>query len=242
MTKGAKRVAVIADTHGDRRNINIIKAFRSFCDEFKPDLIIHLGDNWELSALRAGANEHEKNQDILPDLEAGMDTLIQVFSTRRKKVRKVYLWGNHDLRRVDRFQKAARAEVRHAANVLKKQMTDCVDSLVDESYPYCSARGVFEYQGINFLHGYAHGVYARRKHAFSYGNCVIGHIHSDGQDRVEALGHPMCVSVPCASDVYPEFSRSQMMPLRHTSGFSWGFLCKTRGIFQINAEVKSVLQ
>ena len=50
-----KRVMAISCNHGNRANRNAISAAILFREAFKPDEVIHLGDNYDLSSLRTGA-------------------------------------------------------------------------------------------------------------------------------------------------------------------------------------------
>lgn len=227
-----KKFVVLADTHGTYRDLDTINACVGFAKSFRPDLLIHLGDNWDLAALRKGACEDEQSVPLKPDIRAGEDTLNRFFGSYQP-AHKVYLWGNHELARLTRHIRSNNAMVAEYAQQLLDDLTATVNRFTDESRPYCKRNGVFGWEGVNFVHGYAHGMYAPKKHAISYGNSVFGHIHCKSTYTLEDLNQSTSHSVPCACKLDMEYNVSHLVTLRQEQGFAYGFASEELGIFDL---------
>ena len=209
-----------------------INACCKFATKFKPDLLIHLGDNWDLAALRGGASETDQQVPLKPDIEAGKDTLNRFFGSYAQ-AHKVYLWGNHEMQRINRHIKSHRAIVSEYATDLRDELVAHVKRLVDEQFEY-GKRSVFEYEGMVFLHGVAHGMYAAKSHAISYGNCLFGHIHCDSSYVLEDMSQSKAQSSPCSCALDMDYNAAHKVTLRQEQGFVYGQLCEDIGLIDIH--------
>jgi len=82
-------------SHGSRANQKALEAVLRFRDQYKPTEIIHLGDAYDLAALRAGAlsnsNSEDAADDYMDDIDQGRKFLNDLRPT-------VFCLGNHDER------------------------------------------------------------------------------------------------------------------------------------------------
>lgn len=231
--KRIKKFVVLSDTHGTHRHLPTIKACCEFATQFQPDLLIHLGDNWDLAALRRGVAEDEESTPLKPDIAAGKDTLDRFFGSYNR-AQKVYLWGNHEITRLNRHVRSPRSMVAEYAQMLKDDLEATVGRFTDESRPYCKRNGVFEYEGVKFLHGIAGGKYASNLHATSYGNSVFGHIHCCSMTQLESHDRRVSYSVPCGCELDLEYNATHRIALRQENGFTYGFVSEDLGVFDVH--------
>lgn len=238
MKRTPKRFIALADSHGCERDTETIDTAIEFSNFFKPDLLIHLGDNWDLAALRGGASEADETVPLKPDIDAGKDTIDRFFGSYDPAL-KVYMWGNHELVRIKRHLKNPRAVVQEYAQMLMDELVSHVKRRTDESFPYCKRKGVFTWEGVNFLHGYSHGMYAAKKHAISYGNSIFGHIHCDSSYVLEDLNQSKSQSCPCACNLDMDYNASHVITLRQENGFLYGFLDESAGLVDFHVAKKT---
>ena len=92
--------------------LNHLTAAGNYIADKKPDVIIHLGDHWDMHSLssydmgKKAAEGARYNEDIEVGIE-GMDLLTKAIATagRGYKPRMVYLMGNHE-QRIERHTEA----------------------------------------------------------------------------------------------------------------------------------------
>ncbi len=82
---------ICGDSHGDMIDSKARKAFLDFCDAYRPDIRIHLGDAIDFRGWRKGASPEDKAESMQRDYDMGMQFLRDMGAT-------VWLWGNHDKR------------------------------------------------------------------------------------------------------------------------------------------------
>lgn len=218
----------LTDTHGQARDVPTIMAAREFAQWFKPDYLIGGGDFWDLKCLRSGASEEDQNFPLTDDLKCAEDTFDLFFGSYHK-AKKAYLYGNHDLKRVEPLLNSPRAAVRELATRLHDDMRSVVKRMCDDSRPYCKRNGIYEVEGFNFLHGYACGVNSARRHAISYRHSLHGHVHSFGAHTLEDLNCSTAYSCGCACELDQGYNAAQIGTLRQEHGFAYGFLDATHG-------------
>lgn len=232
-----KKFLASADQHGALRDEATIEKTCEFAKYFRPDYLINLGDTWDFRSLRAGASEEDQAYPLKDDLKCGEDTIERFFSSAPTAF-KVHLWGNHSLRRIKRLQESPRAVVAEAADRIYDDIVSCVKRFTDVNLPYNKRTGVFEVEGFRFVHGYAHGIYAARKHAITYGNCMFAHIHCKLVHTLEDLNASTAYCCPCSCDVDQDYNATQITTLRQENGFCYGFLDGDRGFYDIHYAMK----
>ena len=218
-----KRFVAISDSHGDHRISEAIKIAREFATGFKPDLLIHLGDNWDLRAFRKGASEEDKCYSPIEDNKAAEDTL-DVFFGAYKPARKVYLQGNHDHPRLERLLDSPKAIVADYAQMALDNMNAVISRFTDETYTWDKRGGIFEYEGMRFLHGYNHGIHSASACARAYGTSMMGHVHAFGRFDVPNYDQSVGYTIGCMCNPDQAYNRGHVGTLRQRVGFAYGFL------------------
>lgn len=105
------KILVLPDTQVRKGVLTThIKAAGNYIVEHKPDVVVHLGDHWDMPSLNRFASKKEiEGQRIKDDLDAGNEAIKELLrplkqlqaKQRRQKIkvykpRLVYLNGNHD--------------------------------------------------------------------------------------------------------------------------------------------------
>lgn len=225
-----KRFIAVADSHGTEIDTRTEDAVISFLKDFKPSVRIHLGDGWNLEALRNGASASEREQSIKDDFKEAERFLKRFFIGGQENY---YLEGNHDRVRIETFAKSRDAIVREAAEAAMNEMTRIQKQCRCTVLPYDSRLGVLRLGHLKAVHGYAAGLSATQKHARVYGNVIHGHTHAiecvpvendEGPSEARAIGALCKIDQP--------YNARQLNKLRHANGFAYGFL-HSDGTYQI---------
>lgn len=228
-----KRFIAIGDTHGQHRKRDAIQRVREFACYFRPDLLIHLGDNWDLRALRRGASEEDRNCELKPDFQAAEDTLDLYFGAYQKALR-VYLHGNHDLIRLERLLESPYAERAHYAQMAIDDINATIMRFAQHNITWDKREGVFEWEGMRFLHGYNCGVHSARKLAICYGTAMMGHVHAFSRHDLEHIEGHVGYTVGCMCDTDLGYNRGHVGTLRQKVGFAYGFLDGTTRFHEVH--------
>lgn len=205
-----------------------------FLEDFRPTIRVHLGDAWDLAALRKGADENDRQASIADDFAAAEKFLKKYFRSGRQNY---YLNGNHDKPRLDYLLGSSNALVREAAEEGIKNMDRIHRQNRCEVLPYDSRFGVLKIGHLKMIHGYHHGVGAVRQTALVYGgNTVMGHIHSVETVAVPSLDGPAearCIGT--LSDLNPGYASRTTGKLRHSQGWAYGQINPdgTYSLFQV---------
>lgn len=70
-------------------------------NEYKPDVIVHLGDHWDMSSVSTHVERGtlgKEGERISKDLDCGNEAMRILSRTRHKPARKILLRGNHEHR------------------------------------------------------------------------------------------------------------------------------------------------
>ncbi len=215
-----KRFLAIADNHGDMQDDATVKAVLEFKKDFKPEIRVHLGDNWDLRNLRNGASEEEKYGTINDDWNAGFDFLRELFEGAGENH---FLFGNHD----DRIVQASRSnqgQLRDYANDKLRAIRQECRRLKVKTYPYDAALGVCRIGRLKAVHGYHAGETAARKHAAVYGNVIFGHCHTIESAAVPSLEPAESRSIGCLCKRDMNYINAKTGKLRWGQGWAYGFI------------------
>jgi hypothetical protein len=152
------RVIVIPDTHVKPGvPTNHIAAAGRCCVDLKPDLIVHLGDHWDMASLNShnpvGSVEQEGKR-ILEDIQVGNEAFrlladpIRLSSNRAREMHlkrwnpeTVFLLGNHE----NRINTLVRSDPKFTGAVDIDMLDTCGWKVIDYQQ-------LFERQGIVFSH------------------------------------------------------------------------------------------
>jgi hypothetical protein len=197
-----------------------VNALFAFIDDWKPEIRVHMGDNWDFRNLRKGASDDEKAASMKDDWEYGTEFLRKFFAGGKIKA---FLRGNHDERIWD-LTKSSRGLKRDYAFQGVQRIEQLVTKLHAEMFPYDSALGIFKLGHLNTLHGYHSGIGACRQHAAIYGNCLIGHVHTIESSPVSALEPAEARSIGCLCIRDMDYLNKKTGKLRHAQGWAYGLL------------------
>jgi hypothetical protein len=175
-----KRYCCVGDNHGNLIHRPTAERFHSFCKDYRPQIRIHLGDNWDFCNLRRGADPKEEGDDMEPDLTAGFNFLERFRPT-------VFLAGNHDAR-LWRLTQDARGLVRKFARDGVAQILDYLKGINCHYVGDYDIRNVYKLGSVTFLHGFSANINAPAEHAAVYGDCVMGHLHRNEQKAAKRFG------------------------------------------------------
>lgn len=220
---------VCFDSHGDMIDPVVGKLFFKFLDEFKPKHRGHGGDFFDLRPYRKGATEDEKREGTIVDIDAGLQFLDKLNPTFITK-------GNHDIRLWETLVKSSgdrKILIQDSVDKFEKRFSKI------PVLPYEKRNCVYELGKLSVLHGFGvGGINFARRHAQSFGSCLLGHIHTIDIVSVEAV-HPRVARVCgalCQLDM--DYNSRQIGTLRQANGWSYGFVNKKTGdYFVFQAEV-----
>jgi hypothetical protein len=228
------RFVVASDPHGDQVDAETETALFAFIADFKPQLRIHGGDNWDFRNLRRGASDDEKAHSLEDDWQAGSDFMRRFFDGGSQNH---FLRGNHD-ERLWNFAHSATGLLRDYAHDGIARVEKLIAKSRAKMLPYDSRLGVLKLGALKVIHGYAAGIGAARKHAIVYRNCLFGHTHNcdvAGAESDEGVSEARGIGACCRLDM--PYNAHQTGKLRHQNAFCYGLLFED-GTYQINQAKK----
>jgi predicted phosphodiesterase len=224
----AQRFIVVSDNHGDMADAASVGALWSFMRDWKPEVRVHAGDNYDFRNLRRGASDEEKAASLAEDWEQGNDFLRRFFDGGTSNH---FLRGNHD-ERLYEFRNSCSGMLRDYASDGIKQMEAVVKKCRAKMLPYDSDLGVLRLGKLSVLHGFHAGVSACRTHATIYGNCLHGHIHSIEVASVASREPVEARSIGCLCLRDMDYVNRKTGKLKWAQGWAYGILFAD-GTYQI---------
>ncbi len=220
------KILIVGDSHGDHIDLRCRDALLEFKKDFKPDVLVHLGDAWDYRALRKGATADEKAEHGKKDHDMGKAFLKEYFKGKAKE--KIYVWGNHDMRPMDNLESTNGILREHCENIVEDQLRTLRQCGIKETdYFYDSRKGVYELYPFRLVHGFASAENSAKQHAIMYGGkfpCVVaGHNHYAQRWRECSLDRKEGISNPCMCGLDPDYARANKRKLRHCKGWTYGW-------------------
>jgi predicted phosphodiesterase len=215
-----RRFVVVSDNHGDMADATATAALFSFIEDYKPEIRIHAGDNWDFRNLRKGASDDEKAASLEDDWDWGARFLERFF---KGGTTKVFLRGNHDERLWD-FRESATGLLRDYAADGIKRVEALTRRLGVMMLPYDAELGIYELGKLTVLHGYHAGVGAARQHANIYGNTIFGHTHTIESAPVASREPAEARSIGCLCRRDMGYINRKTAKLRWAQGWAYGVL------------------
>ena len=216
----SKKFVVVGDNHGDMADPASVSALMAFLKDFKPEIRVHLGDNYDFRNLRKGASDDEKAASLQEDWAAGTDFMRSFFDGGKQNH---LLLGNHDAR-IYNFAHSATGVLRDYANDGIKQLESEVRKCKAQMLPYDSAHGILKIGKLTMLHGYHAGVGATRQHAAVYGSGLFGHVHTQESSPIPSLEPAEARSIGCLCIRDMDYINAKTGKLRWTQGWAYGLL------------------
>ena len=215
-----RRFVVVSDNHGDMVDARSAEALWEFLKDYRPEVRIHAGDNWDFRNLRRGASDEEQMGSLEDDWLAGLDFVKRYFDGAKESH---FLRGNHD-ERLWLLANSAKGLARDYAWDGIKRITDVMQRMRVKMLPYDAAQGVLDLGKLRVLHGYHVGVGACRNHAHIYGNCLFGHVHSIEAASVPNLVQSEARSIGCLCQRDMDYVAAKTAKLRWGNGWAYGVL------------------
>jgi predicted phosphodiesterase len=216
-----KRFVICGDNHGDEQDDASVAALFQFCSDFKPDIVVHLGDNWDFRNLRTKASNDEKTESMTGDYLCGKAFLEKYFSMGSERY---FLRGNHDERLWNVLGKTTDGNARTYAEKLIGEINYLCRKLNVKMLPYDSRLGVLKIGHLQVIHGYHCGISACSQHARIYGNCVFGHVHSVESLQVPGLDTKEARSIGCMCSLDIKYMSTKTGKLRWANGWAYGVI------------------
>lgn len=242
-----QRFLIAADPHGDQRDDATLAALLAFKKDYKPQIVVHAGDNWDFRNLRKGASDDEKAASLVDDWDMGVDWLRSFFDGGKSNH---FLRGNHD-ERMWHFAHNASGMLRDYAHDGIKRIERTVKQANAQMLPYDSRHGVLRLGHLKVIHGFFAGMGAARRHSIAYGNCLFGHTHATDSAPVEHIDGPAeARGIGCCCKIDMTYNQHAVSKLRHDNAFCYGVLFpdgtyqllqakKIGGSFYAAADIKS---
>jgi hypothetical protein len=243
-----RRFVVASDPHGDQFDEQTAKALKDFLADFKPEVRINAGDNWDFRNFRKGASDDEKAHSLEDDWQAGTDWLRTFFDGGKENH---FLRGNHD-ERIYRMAESATGLIRDYARDGIERIERVVKQAKAKMLPYDSRLGVLRLGHLKIVHGYFAGMGAARRHSIAYGNCLFGHTHATDSAPVESIDGPAeARGVGCCCRIDMSYNAHTVGKLRHDNAWCYGILFpdgtyqlfqakKINGRFYVATDVRAI--
>ena len=210
-----------SDLHGDQQDSLTVEKLFKFLDIWQPDKVIFGGDLFDFRNIRKNAGAAEKSASTVADVEAGLDFL-------KKFKPNVFLLGNHDKRLWDVAEYDKHGIVRDYARQGVKHIQARCRSLRCKIIEYKADKGYFDFGKLRFLHGFATGIYATKKHAEIYSpeaGCVLhGHTHAISHHVIPRINGGQGPALVCLAKFDMSYNVSQPARLVHKHGWAYGWI------------------
>lgn len=199
ITQHRKRVLAVGCSHGNRANQDALAAVLLFRERFQPDEVIHLGDAYDLAALRSGSlrdpQDSDQADDYLDDIQEGAKFLDDLRPT-------VFTIGNHD-ERAKKYLNHHNAVVRGFAEAVWERMLKPIEKHCHTFIKHndCHDRSFYKLGGFRWGHGVLFGENFLRDSAETFGKCVVAHAHRAGQATGRTNGNPLAFCVGTLADI-----------------------------------------
>jgi len=228
-----KRFIALGCNHGNLADQSALKEVLAFKERWKPDTTMHLGDCYDLAALRTGAKgTSDESVSIMDDFNAGTSFL--------RDLRPNYFFlGNHSSR-LYKLQNHHNAIISHCAGQVIGDINDLAKDLKFKIIPYDIDMGWRKFGDCDFGHGYMFNMAAIRDHAEMRGKCVIAHLHRVGQEPGRRSDHPVGYCVGALCDISRmDYAKTQRSRTAWSQGFAWGEYCDTETVVRLERRCNS---
>lgn len=220
VTRKWKRVLAVGCSHGELALPGALKAVLRMRDEWKPSVVIHLGDAFDTTAFRAGALGG--GDDIATSIH---DDLCHGGNFLRELRPSVFCLGNHENRLVKLAGHYNEIVACAAQTTLDNILAALPEKCVRIPYTVHEA-GWHRLGGYLWGHGHLYGENYLRDSAETWGNCVVAHAHRAGMAKGRRLDNPTAYGVGTLCDVPAMgYASGRRSTLAWSHGLVWGEVC-----------------
>jgi hypothetical protein len=220
-----QRFIFASDLHGDMQEPSVVAKLIEFTAAFDPHVRIFGGDLFDFRPLRKGASAEERAESMRSDVDAGLRFL-------RAWKPHTYLRGNH----CERLWELAETGNGVAADYAQKGVQDITAAcarLKCQMLPYHKRDGILKLGHLKMLHGFYCGVTAARQHAWTYGACIFGHVHTIDEASVPGLERRCARAVGALCNLNMPYNARSPNTLRQAHGWAYGVVNTKTGNFWI---------
>jgi predicted phosphodiesterase len=217
-----KKFLVCGCSHGHFIDQAVADEFLKFKEDYKPNLVMHLGDFLDMTAFRAGAaGTTDETSDISNDVVRGLNFI--------EKMNPDYLFlGNHE-QRAYRLMKHHKAIISLAARAVVESIEDMAKSLTAEVVPYTGTRDPDSWRmvgNIAFGHGFMFGLNAGEAHATMLGeNVCFVHTHAMEIKTSRTQRQHISYNIGCIADINKlgvQYAGQRLKTTTWTNGWAYG--------------------
>lgn len=209
-------------SHGDFVHPAIRKQVLEFRRRFQPEIRFELGDIFDTTCFRSGANgTKDETKSPRDDHNTGLRWLQEYEPNR-------ITWGNHDWRLHDAMDHP-KAIIADLAKDLWGGLEKQARALRAKTVPYDIQDGWIYEGGHYWGHGYMYNLHAVRDHAEMLGGPVVmAHLHAPQmvEGRTIRDTASFCVGA-MADDRNLTYGRRRRNSLTHGHGLVYGEICET---------------
>lgn len=216
------KIMVMSDLHAPYQDDKALKVCEQFRKDFKPDIVIALGDWLDATSVSSFASDTTPDTDMLHEFEV-CNELLDIFQPT------YFLEGNHE----HRLRRAGAVRQDHRRLFCPKHWLKIKERKI-KWIPYSHfERDVLTLGKLNFIHGFACSQYASMKEALRFGSVVHGHTH-----RIQMLSPPHATykwtafNIGCLCKLEQDYVETRQ-PHGWAHGFGWGYIYKS-GNFTFN--------
>jgi predicted phosphodiesterase len=209
------------DNHGNQQDNEAVEAFFDFIEGYKPKEVCHLGDAFEMAALRKGASDEERRESLKEDWDMGSEFLDRLRPSK-------FVGGNHDFARLQDWAHG-RGPASDLASLWLKELEKKLDSMGTEWCPYGKRHFLRLGQtGVCLTHGVAVGRQAAEKHAQIFsclGPVFFGHVHSHQFAQLPSIERRFGVACGALCKIDRPYNNTHAATLAHEVGWVYGEYC-----------------
>ena len=227
-----KRFVLASDTHGDCIHRVAEKKFFDFCDDYKPQIRIHLGDWLEARCLRVGASAEDQAESMTEDWQSAQDFLAR-FKPQHALI------GNHDVRVFEK-QYVQDARVSSMAKMMVAEIEKFFAKIKATLHPYSVLHVKNEPLMLGkyrLVHGFRSSKHCAYQLAMTHGHAIMGHLHryevstTDRSDGARGICCPALMDPKLAA-----YTHKREGMYRWSCGWLWGVVDTITGEIKINVE------
>jgi hypothetical protein len=210
-----KRFLGVGCSHGYLADPAALDAILRVKAAWKPHTTVHLGDCFDTTAFRSGANgTPDESKPVRPDLDSGLQFL-------RDLRPQIFLAGNHE-DRLWRLRSSNNAIVAELSTQIVANIETVCDGMKCKVVPWSYKQGVF-LGGWRFCHGTIFSEFAARDMAEVCGNVIFAHAHRAAIATGRRTDAPtgICVGHLMQPEL-AEYAKARKSTYAWSQGFVWG--------------------
>jgi len=223
-----EKFTALGCSHGNHIDREAEKVAKQFVADWKPKHRVHLGDLWDLAALRKGASPEERQEQMSYDYNCGME-LLDWYKPQYLTL------GNHDFR----LWRAAKEYASHTllAEMLTMKAEEAEDEFRKRRIQW-TPWGVDQWitlpcGGPKFLHGYRSTVHPAKAHFENWGPCITSHVHKPDTYIARHADGGEAHTTGCLADLSKlSYANGTPAKLGWRNGFAYGMINKRTGAWK----------